>query len=95
MKIFQSLKDKLKTNKTINNQAKANTNPLKISIFMKFRRFTHGLEKPQNFSTIGEEFKKEINQEKPNKARALEILGKFNEPTLKRILEYNQTSKKI
>jgi hypothetical protein len=69
--------------------------PLTLNYSMKIKRYALGIDKTDKILSIGEEFKKEINQENPNRIRALEILGKFNPITLQNILYYNQISKMI
>lgn len=77
---LKPLKNKLLINKIKHN----------IGYLMRFRRFTNGIDlKPEQFITIGKEFKEEMNSKDMN--RAIEVLGKYNESTLSKILEYNSS----
>lgn len=59
-----------------------------ISNSMRFRRYYSGIDlKPEEFVTIGKEFKTEMSNNNLN--RAVEILGKYNDKTLNKILDYN------
>ena len=59
-----------------------------ISKSMRFRRYYSGIDlKPEEFVTIGKEFKTEMANHNLN--RAVEILGKYNDKTLSKILDYN------
>ena len=65
-----------------------------ISYSMQFKRYLNGIElKPEDFIGIGKEFKTEMKND--NFKRAVEILGKYNEKTLAKILDFNNDSLNI
>jgi len=77
-------------NKTYSAQ---NLSSTKLSFLMKYRRYSKGTrDTPEKIISIGEEFKQAVKNENPN--RALEILGKYDQSTLIKILEYNNNPMK-
>jgi hypothetical protein len=73
---------------------KANKIDLNLTFRMRFNRFRNEIKhKPAEIISIGEDFKQAINNENHN--RALEILGKYNDKTLIKILDYKTPTNKI
>jgi len=69
--------------KTLFKQATKN-----ISLTMKIKRYFNGIDlKPEEFISIGKDFKNEMKNNNIN--RAVEILGKYNEKCLNKIFDYN------
>lgn len=59
-----------------------------ISNKMRLKRYLSGIDlKPDQFISIGKDFKAEMKNN--NIKRAVEILGKYNDKTLARVLDYN------